>query len=90
MQVAVICESMGVKSSLSPPILIKNNVRRVVFMNDFSEEIDIEYQRNEDGDIILTAAYFSKDIEISILDDKDQYITDIKSEEILVTILSEE
>lgn len=40
-------------------------------MNDFSEEIDIEYQKNEDGDIILTSAYFSNDIEIGILDDKD-------------------
>jgi len=81
---------MGVKSSLSPPVKIKNEVRRVQYLVDFSEKIEIEYKVNDDGEIVKTPAKLSNEINFSVLDEKDSIISDISVDEIFIAILSED
>jgi len=53
-EIAVICESYGVKSPISWKIILRNNVKEVTMTNHFSLDTNIEFLENEEGDIVLT------------------------------------
>ena len=88
-QIAVICESYGVKSPISRKIVLQNDVKEVRMTNDFSLDTNIEFLENEDGDIVLTPVELD-DIQVYVTDHNDNPITDIDPDELFVAIITED
>ena len=88
LEVAVICESQGVKSSLSRLITIQNDVATVRIDNHFSEEIDVDYMTNSADEIQPTPVTLSSSAMISILDEDNRPVEDIDPSEIRVMAIS--
>ncbi len=90
LEVAFICESEGTKSPISSIVTLRNAVREVKFVNDFSETITLDYRTNEDGEIIGTDATLSNNAEIIAVDEYERPITNVKADEIFISVLTEE
>ena len=78
------------KSPISNIVTLKNRVREITFSNDFSETVELEFRENSDGEIVATDAVLSRSAEITAVDEYLRPITDVKPEEIYVSVLTEE
>lgn len=58
-------------------------------INDFSEDADIEFLENDEGELVITPTLLD-DIDIYISDQNDNPLDDIDEDEIYVAIITEE
>jgi hypothetical protein len=88
-KVAVICECQDVKSPISKPIILRNSVKRVDFVNSFAIDKSIQYYEDDSGNMIETPVPLD-DIYIQVTNWQDHGINDILSNEFSLSIITYE
>lgn len=89
LKVAVLCDCQDVKSPISKPITLKNKVKRVDFVNDFSFTKSITFAVDSTGAITDTPVSLD-DIYIQVTDWQDHGINSILSTEFSISLITED
>jgi len=90
LEVALICECEGVKTSLSKPMKIQNEVRKVVLQSAIDKRVEVEFKTDELGEVSSTRIKLEEAIQINALNELDRPVGGIESEELEIYMLNED
>ena len=89
MQVAVFCESKGLKSGISKPIELSNEIKTVRIDSDISESKSVDYKKNVKDEIQPTLVEFKKDLIFTVINNEGAVDKEITPDEVRLGFLRE-